>query len=105
MTEQELTDFNARLMQLEVGQTNMQMELRANTRLTNGLQEDMTEVLGRTDNIIGLQESVGEVLTIVGTIKSSMKFVELLGGVVKWTASIATAAGALWAAFHHSGPK
>lgn len=88
MTEQDKADFHARLTQLEVGQTNLEMEIKTNTRLTNGLQED-----------------VSEVLDILGTAKSGFKVLGVLGNVIKWTASLVAAVGAVWAAFHNGGPK
>lgn len=81
MNEQDKNDFHMRLTQVE-------MEIRANTRLTNGLQQDVSEVLG-----------------ILDTAKSGFKVLGVLGNVIKWTASIVAAVGAVWAAFHHSGPK
>lgn len=81
MTEQDKNEIHMRLTQLE-------MEMRANTRMTTGLQDDVTTLLD-----------------ILGAVKSGLRVLGILGGVIKWTAGIVTAAGALWAAFHQSGPK
>jgi len=81
MTEQDKNEIHMRLTQLE-------MEMKANTRMTTGLQDDVTTLLD-----------------ILGAVKSGLRVLGVLGGVVRWTAGIATAVGALWAAFHQSGPK
>lgn len=81
MNEAEKNDLHMRLTQVE-------MEIRANTRLTNGLQQD-----------------VSEVLDILATAKSGFRVLGVLGNVIKWTASLVAAIGAVWAAFHHGGPK
>lgn len=81
MTDPEMNDLHMRLTQVE-------MEIRTNTRLTNGLQQDLSEVLG-----------------ILDTAKSGFKVLGVLGNVIKWTASLVAAVGAVWAAFHSSGPK
>lgn len=88
MTDEDKAEMHARLTQLEVGQTNLEQAITANTRLTNGLQQD-----------------VGEVLDILGTAKSGFKVLGVLGNVIKWTASFIAAVLAVWAAFHNSGPK
>jgi len=81
MSEQDNNDLHMRLTQLE-------MEVQANTRLTTGLQQDLSEVL-----------------SILDTAKSGFKVLGVMGNVLKWTASIIAAVGAVWAAFHGSGPK
>lgn len=81
MTEQDKDEIHMRLTQLE-------MEVQANTRLTTGLQQDLSEVL-----------------SILDTAKSGFKVLGVMGNVLKWTASIIAAVGAVWAAFHGSGPK
>ena len=81
MTEQDNNDLHMRLTQLE-------MEVQANTRLTTGLQQDLSEVL-----------------SILDAAKSGFKVLGVAGNVIKWTASIVAAVGAVWAAFHGSGPK
>lgn len=93
MNEQDKAAIHARLMQLEVGQTNlevgqasMQTELAVNTRMTTGLQQD-----------------VAEVLDILDTAKSGFKVLGVMGTVIKWTASLLAAVGAVWAAFHGGG--
>jgi hypothetical protein len=88
MTEQDKADFHARLTQLEVGQSNLEMEMKTNTRLTNGLQEDVTKVV-----------------SILDTAEAGFKVLGVMGNVIKWTASIVAAVGAVWAAFHNGGPK
>jgi len=81
MTEQDKNDIHMRLTQME-------MEMKANTLITAQLQEDMTVLLD-----------------ILGAVKSGLRVLGVLGGVIKWTAGIVTAVGALWAAFHQSAPK
>lgn len=86
MTEEEIGAIHHRLNQLEVGQTNLEVEIKANTRLTNGLQEGVTEVLD-----------------ILGTAKAGLKALGILGNVLKWSASFVAACAALWAAIHQIG--
>ena len=88
MTDGDKAEIHTRLTQLEAGQTNLEMEIRANTRLTNGMQQD-----------------VSEVLDILGTAKSGFKVLGVMGQVIKWSASIVAAVAAVWAALHNGGFK
>lgn len=81
MTESDKNEFHMRLTQVE-------MEMKANTLATSALQDD-----------------VSEVLDILGTARSGFKVLGVLGNVIKWSASIIAAVGAVWAAFHNGGPK
>lgn len=81
MTESDKNEFHMRLTQVE-------MEMKANTLATSALQDD-----------------VSEVLDILGTAKSGFKVLGVLGNVIKWSASIVAAVGAVWAAFHNGVPK
>lgn len=81
MTEQDKNEFHMRLVQLE-------MEMKANTRITAGLQEDMTVLLD-----------------ILGTAKSGLKVLGGLGNLLKWAAGIVTAGGVLWGIFQGQWPK
>jgi hypothetical protein len=88
MTEQSNEhEIHARLTQLETGQTNLEMAITANTRLTTGVQQDMTELLD-----------------ILSAVKSGLRVLGVLGGVIKWSAGVITAIGAVWA-LYHGGPK
>jgi hypothetical protein len=50
-----------------------------------------------------LEDSVTEVLDILGTAKAGFRVLGILGNVLKWTASLVAACAALWAAIHQIG--
>ena len=81
MNHEDVSEIRARMSLLET-------EIKANTRITAGLQDDM--------NVL---------LDILGAAKSGLKVLGGLGKAVKWIAGIVTAGGVIWGLFHGNWPK
>lgn len=76
------------LQDLQEKVSDMEDQLTANTRLTMKVAQDTQEII-----------------EIFNGVKAAVKFLSILGRLLKWVAGIAGAAGVLWGIIKYGGTK